>query len=157
MSNSTPVRSRPASTPATEDETPAVQHLPEPWAPGNRIPSLPIGIAILAVLIAILGVVTLLAGALFLLNAYLGNVVPLTLLIVRSVDPLGAAILVLLGAILLAVATALWRQESWALWTTIVVVFLTLAYLFFTDSITVLFVLFLLLFMYLFSVRRHFY
>ncbi len=93
----------------------------------------------------------------FLLNAYLGNVVPISLLIVRSVDPLGAAILVLLGAVLLAVATALWRQETWALWTTIVVVFLTLAYLFFTDSITVLFVLFLLLFMYLFSVRRHFY
>jgi hypothetical protein len=157
MSSSGPVRPRAAAASAGADAPPVVEHLPEPWAPGNVIPSLPIGIAILAVLIAILGVVTLLAGALFLLNAYAGNVVPLTLLIVRSVDPLGAAILVLLGAILLAVATSLWRQETWALWTTIVVVFLTLAYLFFTDSITVLFVLFLLLFMYLFSVRRHFY
>lgn len=156
MSNSGHVRPRPSA--ASAAEAPAeVQHLPMPWSPGNIVPSLPVGIAILAVLIAILGVVTLLAGALFLLNAYLGNVVPISLLIVRSVDPLGAAILVLLGAVLLAVATALWRQETWALWTTIVVVFLTLAYLFFTDSITVLFVLFLLLFMYLFSVRRHFY
>ena len=156
MSSSVPVRPKPAATP-NGDAPPAVGHLPAPWAPGNVVPSLPIGIAILAVLIAILGVVTLLAGALFLLNAYFGNLVPISLLIVRSVDPLGAAILVLLGAVLLAVATALWRQETWALWTTIVVVFLTLAYLFFTDSITVLFVLFLLLFMYLFSVRRHFY
>lgn len=156
MSSSVPGRPKPAAASAGE-APPDVQHLPAPWTPGNVVPSLPIGIAILSVVIAILGVVTLLAGALFLLNAYLGNLVPISLLIVRSVDPLGAAILVLLGAILLAVATALWRQETWALWTTIVVVFLTLAYLFFTDSITVLFVLFLLLFMYLFSVRRHFY
>ena len=121
------------------------------------MPSLPIGVAILSVLIAIAGLVVLLAGALYLLNSYAGTIVPGNLLIVKSVDPIGAAILVLLGAILLSVATALWRQETWALWTTVVVVFLILAYLFFTASITVLFVLVLVLFIYLLTVRHHFY
>ncbi len=136
---------------------PAVEHLPPKWEPTPVTPSLPLGVAVLAVAIALAGVVVLLAGALYLLNAYFGNLVPVTLLIVRSVDPVGAAILVLLGAILISVATALWRQESWALWTTIVVLFVSLAYLFFTASITVLFVVFLLLFVYLLAVRRHFY
>lgn len=150
--SSNATRSHGGGTPA-----PVVEHLPPKWEPTPVRPSLPIGVAILAVLIALSGVVILLAGALFLLNSYLGTVVPATLLIVRSVDPIGAAVLVLLGAVLLSVATALWRQEAWALWTTIVVVFVSLAYLFFTASLTVLFVLFLLLFIYLLTVRRHFY
>lgn len=152
---------RPTAAVADADEpAPApvrVHHLPPPWQPTETIPSLPIGVAILAVLIAILGVIVLLGGALFLLNAYLGALVPVDLLIIKSVDPVGAAVLVLLGAIFLGVATALWRQEAWALWTTIVVVFLALAYLFFTGSITVLFILFLVVFVYLLTVRHHFY
>lgn len=134
-----------------------VQHLPRPWQPTRVRPSLPIGAAILAVLIGIAGLVLLLAGSLFLLNYYSQGAVPNGLLIVHSVDPFGAALLLLLGAVLLALATALWRQEAWALWTTIVVVFAGLAYLFFTDSITVLFVLLLVLFVYLLAVRRHFF
>jgi hypothetical protein len=134
-----------------------VRRLPPRWEPTPVRPSLPIGVAALAIVIAIAGVVILLAGALFLLNAYFGTIVPAALLIVRSVDPIGAAILILLGAILLSVATALWRQEAWALWTTIVVVFVALAYMFFTASITVIFVLFLILFIYLLTVRHHFY
>lgn len=137
--------------------TVAVDHLPPRWEPTNVVPTLPIGVAILAVLIAIAGLVILLAGALFILNAYLTNVVPTSLLIVRSVDPIGAAVLMVFGAILLSVATALWRLEAWALWTTIVVLFLAIAYLFFTASITVLFVILLGLFIYLLTVRHHFY
>jgi hypothetical protein len=148
-----PVKSVPAATRSTVE----VEHLPPRWEPTPVTPSLPIGVGILSVVIAVSGIVILLAGALYLLNAYLGDAVPASLLIVRSVDPIGAAILVLLGAILLSVATALWRQEAWALWTTLVVLFVALAYLFFTASITVLFVLFLLVFIYLITVRRHFY
>ncbi|MCI4355467.1 MAG: hypothetical protein L3K06_08925 [Thermoplasmata archaeon] len=147
----------PASAPAASKGSVEVHRLPPRWEPTPVTPSLPIGVAVLAIAIALGGVVILLAGALFLLNAYLGTVVPSSLLIVRSVDPLGAAILVLLGAILLSVATALWRQEAWALWTTIVVVFVALAYMFFTASITVIFLLFLVLFIYLLTVRHHFY
>jgi len=157
MAGESSTRTRRAVSPPARHPDVEVGHLPPRWQPTPLTPSLPIGIAILAVLIAITGVVVLLAGALFLLNAYLGAVVPADLLIIRSVDPVGAAILILLGAILLSVATALWRQESWALWTTVVVVFAALAYLFFTASITVLFLLFLVLFIYLLTVRRHFY
>jgi hypothetical protein len=139
------------------EEPVEVRKLPPRWEPTPVTPSLPIGVGLLAIVIALAGVVILLAGALFLLNTYLGTIVPSSLLIVRSVDPIGAAVLVLLGAILLSVATALWRQEAWALWTTIVVVFVALAYMFFTASITVIFLLFLVLFIYLLTVRHHFY
>ncbi len=134
-----------------------VGHLPPRWTPTPVVPSLPIGVAVLAVLIAIAGLVVLLAGILYLLSAYFTSLVPATLLIVRSVDPIGAVVLVVLGAILLSVATALWRLEAWALWTTVVALFLAVAYLFFTASITVLFLLLLLLFIYLLTVRHHFF
>jgi len=136
---------------------PAVEHLPPAWEPTTIRPPLPIGVAILSVLIAIVGVLLLLAGSLFLLHYYAATAVPSELLIVRSLDAIGAAVLVLFGAVLLSVATALFRQEAWALWTTIVVVFLALAYLFFTASISVIFLIFLLLFVYLITVRHHFY
>lgn len=142
---------------AASDGAPVVQHLPPAWEPTSITPPLPIGVAILSVLIAIGAVILLVAGALFLLHYYFPLAVPQDLLIVSSIDAVGASILVLFGAILLSVATALWRQEAWALWTTVVVVFLALAYLFFTGSITVLFLIFLVLFIYLVTVRHHFY
>ena len=152
MSHPTTHSSRPAPpSPIT------VEHLPPRWEPTPIRPPLPLGVAILSVLIAIVGALLLVAGCLFLLHYYLASAVPSTLLILSSIDAVGAAILVLFGAVLISVATALWRQETWALWTTIVVIFFALAYLFFTGSITVLFVIFLLLFIYLFTVRHHFY
>jgi hypothetical protein len=158
MSTDSPTASTPRPTGATTAPPGVeVRRLPPRWEPSRSTPSLPLGVGILAIVIALSGVVILLAGALFLLNAYFGAIVPSSLLIVRSVDPIGAAILILLGAILLSLATALWRQEAWALWTTIVVVFVALAYMFFTASITVIFVLFLILFIYLLTVRHHFY
>jgi hypothetical protein len=99
----------------------------------------------------------LLAGLLFLLATVAGDVVPSSLEIFQSIDLYGAAILAILGAALLGIATSLWRQETWALWTTLVLVFATAAYLFFTGSITVLFLVFVILFLYLISVRRYFY
>lgn len=135
-----------------------VGHLPPRWQPTPPRPSLPVGVALLAILIAIAGLVILVAGTLYLLNASFGAAaVPESLLIVKNVDPIGAAILLGLGAVLLGVATALWRQETWALWTTVVILFLAIAYLFFTSSITVLFLLLLLVFVYLLTVRHHFY
>ncbi len=140
-----------ASTPVEFD------HLPPRWEPTPARPRLPLGVAILAVLIAGFAILMVLAGLLFLLAQYVGNFVPASLEIFQSIDILGAAILVVLGAALLAVATSLWRQETWALWTTIVLVFGTTAYLFFTGSITILFLIFVVLFIYLISVRRYFY
>ncbi|HYA71370.1 MAG TPA: hypothetical protein VEH28_08415 [Thermoplasmata archaeon] len=132
-------------------------HLPPSWEPTPVTPRLPLGVAIVSVLIAIFGVVMLLAGMLYLLATLSFSIVSPSLEIFPSVDIYGAAILAILGAALIGIATSLWRQETWALWTTIVLVFATSAYLFFTDYITVLFLVFVLLFLYLISVRRYFY
>ncbi len=133
-------------------------HLPPRWEPAPARPRLPIGVAVLAVLIAIFAVLMVLAGLLFLLSSLAGgSVVPTSLEIFQSIDLWGATILMILGAALIAIATSLWRQETWALWTTIVLVFATTTYLFFTGSITILFLIFVVLFVYLLSVRRYFY
>ena len=132
-------------------------HLPPSWEPTPARPRLPLGVAIVSVLIAAFGVVMLLAGLLYLLASVAGEVVPASLEIFQSIDLYGAAILAILGAALIGIATSLWRQETWALWTTLVLVFATSAYLFFTGSITVLFLIFVVLFVYLISVRRYFY
>jgi hypothetical protein len=143
---------------ASSSDAPAsFDHLPPRWEPTPERPHLPIGVAIVSVLIALFAVVMVLAGLLFLLAQFAGSFVPPSLEIFQSIDIWGAAILVILGAAFLGIATSLWRQETWALWTTLVLVFGTCAYLFFTGSISVLFVVFVVLFIYLISVRRYFY
>jgi len=146
-----------ARSAAASSSAPEVQHLPPQWEPTPVRPSLPLGVAVFSVLIALLGLVVLASGILFLLNAYLGTAIPTQLLIVHQVDIVGAAVLVLLGAVLMGVATALWNQEAWALYTTVVALFLGLGYLFFTSTITVIFLVFLVLFVYLLAVRHHFF
>jgi hypothetical protein len=134
-----------------------VDHLPPPWAPTPVRPRLPIGVAFVSVLIGLAGFVMVLTAVLFVLNQIVGASVPTSLEIFSAVDIFGAMILIVVGAALLSVATSLWRQETWALWTTIVLVFAMTAYLFFTGFITVLFVLFVVLLVYLLAVRRYFY
>jgi hypothetical protein len=142
---------------ASGNGTVTFDSLPPRWEPTAEIPRRPLGVAVLAVLIALFAVVIVLAGLIYLLSAFIGAFVPASLDLIPSIDVLGAVILVILGAALLGIATSLWRQETWALWTTIVLVFLTTAYLFFTGSITVLFLIFVVMFVYLISVRRYFY
>jgi hypothetical protein len=142
---------------SSRDAMPEVGHLPPNWSNVHVRPARPIGVAVLAVVIGLIGLVLLLAGGLFLINSYSGGVIPGSVLIVHSVSQIGAALLFLLGAILMAVATALWRQEAWALYTTVVVTFAGLTFLFFTGAITYLFLILLVVFVYLLVVRRHFY
>ena len=146
-----------SATASSSDAPVTFDRLPPRWEPSPVVPRRPLGVAVISVLIALCAVVLLLAGLLFLLSSYLGPVVPTSLDLIPTIDLVGAAILVILGAALLGIATALWRQETWALWTTVVLTFLTTAYLFFTGSITVLFLVFVVLFVYLISVRRYFY
>lgn len=131
--------------------------LPPAWEPTPVRPHLPIGVAVVSILIAVAAVVLVLGGALYLLNEVGTTYVPPAFDLFPSVSFLGAVILMVLGVALLALATSLWRQETWALWSTLVLVFGTTLYLFFTESITVLFVLLVILFVYLLSVRRYFY
>ncbi|HXY12237.1 MAG TPA: hypothetical protein VEE83_04535 [Thermoplasmata archaeon] len=147
-----------ASAGATSQAGPVeFDHLPPAWEPTPARPRLPIGVGIVSVLTAAFGVVMLLAGLLYLLASVAQGYVPTSLEIFESIDLYGAAVLAILGAALIGIATALWRQETWALWTTLVLVFATSAYLFFIGSITILFVIFVVLFVYLISVRRYFY
>lgn len=144
----------PPADPAAPPTT--VEHFPPPWEPGEARPRLPLGVAVVAVLIGLLGFVLLIGALLFVLSAAAGPLLPRSLEIFSALNLLTALVLILLGGVLLSLATALWRQEAWALWTTIVVVFGMMAYLFFTGFITVLFVLFVGLLVYLLSVRRYF-
>ena len=143
---------------SSSDTTPVTfDRLPPRWEPTPVVPRRPLGVAIISVLIALGALVLVLAGLLYLLASYLGPLFPTSLDLVPTIDIWGALILVVLGAALLGIATSLWRQETWALWTTVVLVFATTAYLFFTGSITLLFLIFVVLFVYLISVRRYFY
>ncbi len=135
----------------------AVEHLPPAWDPTPVRPRLPLGAAVVAVVIGLLGFLLLLGALLFVLSTSLGALVPSSLEIFPAIDLFSALVLIVLGGALLSVATALWHQETWALWTTIVVVFAMTAYLFFTGFITVLFVLAVALLVYLLTVRRYFY
>jgi len=146
-----------SSSPASSNAPVEFDHLPQRWEPTPVRPRLPLGVAVVSVVIAIAGVLMLLAAILFVLAQFAGQVVPASLEIFQSIDLWGALILLILGAALVGIATSLWRQETWALWTTIVLVFGATAYLFFTGSITILFLLFIVLFIYLISVRRYFY
>ena len=146
-----------SSTVSSGDAPVTFDRLPPHWEPNSVVPRRPLGVAIISVLIALFALVLLLAGLLFLLATFLGTFVPSSLELIPSLDIWGAAIVAVLGAALIGVATALWDQETWALWTTVVLVFVTTAYLFFTGSITVLLLIFIVLFVYLISVRRYFY
>jgi hypothetical protein len=146
-----------ASTDSVGDGPVTFDRLPPRWEPSPVVPRLPVGVAVVSILIALVAVVMVLGGALYLLDQLGSTAVPSVFDLFPSVDLLGAGILLILGIALLGIATALWRQETWALWTTLVIVFATTVYLFFTNSITVLFLLFVLLFVYLLAVRRYFY
>ena len=132
-------------------------HLPPILESQLPPPSLPFGVAGLSIATAATGVVCLLAGVLFALNYYMGSVVPSGLVILHAGDEFGAIVLVILGAAIVGLSSALWHQELWAFYLTIGFLFIGLAYLFFTASITVIFVLLLVVFIYLIAVRHHFY
>ena len=137
---------------------PEVGHLPPKWEPAPLVPSLPIGVAVLAILVALIGILLLVSAILTFLSIFGAAVIPAGIpLLLASADELGAAILLVLGAALIAVARAMWNLETWSLYLSVVVVFAGLTYLFFTASITVLFLILLVVFVYLLTVRHHFY
>jgi hypothetical protein len=151
LANATANSSTPSSGPVEID------HLPPKWEPAPIRPRLPIGVAIVSILLGLAGIFLLLAGLLAILTSSFAVIIPPTLDILQSVNLIGALVVLILGTAFLVVATCLWRQETWALWTMIGLVFLTETYLFFTDSISILFLIFLVLFVYLLTVRRYFY
>jgi hypothetical protein len=139
------------------DGPPRVQHLPPVWERQLPPPSLPIGVAILSIVTAAVGVLLMVSGVLFVVSYYASVVLPSSLVIFHVGDPLGAIVLVILGAVIALLSSALWHQELWAFYLMVGFLFLGMAYLFFTDSITFLFLIVLVVFIYLIAVRHHFY
>jgi hypothetical protein len=150
---------RASATADSDDDlaSPRVQHLPPIWERQLPPPSLPIGVAVLAFVTAAVGVLLIVSGILFVLSYYASVVVPSSLVIFHVGDPIGATVLVVLGAVIALLSSALWHQELWAFYLMVGFLFLGLAYLFFTDSITYLFLIVLVVFIYLIAVRHHFY
>jgi hypothetical protein len=140
-----------------EDGTLQIDHLPPIWERQLPPPSLPVGVAILAIVTAAVGVVLMVSGILFVLNYYGSLVIPASLVIFHVGNPTGAVVLVILGAVIALLSSALWHQELWSFYLMVGFLFLGLAYLFFTDSITYLFLIVLVVFIYLIAVRHHFY
>lgn len=150
---------RPTSAADSEDDggLPRVEHLPPVWERQLPPPSLPIGVALLAFVTAGVGVILMISGILFVLGTYGSVVVPSSLVIFHVGSPTGAVVLVILGGVIALLSSALWHQELWAFYLMVGFLFLGLAYLFFTDSITYLFLIVLAVFIYLIAVRHHFY
>lgn len=129
-------------------------------------PGLPLGVAVLAVIVAVIGVLSVLGGLVVLVALLLhaGTGLVGTLIAGTWLD---AALTVVFGLVLLAIALGLWNQELWALVIAILAVIAFLAgrvgypiYQGASVSSTLLTIpaLFaLLLFVYLLAVHRHFY
>ncbi|HXQ94629.1 MAG TPA: hypothetical protein VN864_05620 [Thermoplasmata archaeon] len=123
--------------------------------PYSSAGSLPLGVAILAVLIGIFGFLFLVAGILILAVSVVGYTIPG--FAVFGAGLLGGALLTIFAIVLLAVAFGLWNQELWALVLSIIVIGLFLVSdivqgAFFTLSGIIL----VLLLVYLIAVHRHF-
>jgi hypothetical protein len=120
-------------------------------------PPLPLGVAILAVLIGIVGFIFLIAGVLLITlgGTALGG------LSVYGAGLLGGLILLFFGIVLLVVASGLWNRELWALALAILVLILALvsnlyAYFVGGGASVVALIVEILLLIYLIAVSHHF-
>jgi hypothetical protein len=125
-----------------------------PPTPPQR--SLPIGVAILSILIGIYGFLVFLTGLLLFVNigipTYLGHPPTFGLAGLEL-----AAIVTIIGLIILGIGVALWRLRLWAL--VLALLFLlyeVIAYAYAGHYESIGFILALLLFVYLLAVNRHF-
>jgi hypothetical protein len=120
--------------------------------------SLPLGVAILAVLIGVVGFVFLIAGLIVLAVALVvGLSVPTFGLAAFGTGLLGGLILTIFAIVLLAVAFGLWDTELWALVLSIIVVVLLLVgYALRGDLISLGGLILVILLIYLIAVNQHF-
>lgn len=149
-------------SPATHSPTIEFDHLPETWEPEAFVPRRPVGLAFVSILIALGAVVLILASVFFLIATYASGwlpsgALPSSLTVLTSLTPLSAGVLLVFGGALIGVSTALWRQETWALYMLYLFTVGGAIYLLATGSINVLLVLLGLLFLYLVAIRHYFY
>jgi len=134
--------------------TPAPSTLPPPAPPPRR--SLPLGVAILSVLVGIYGFAVFVIGLLLLVNVavstYLG--VPTTFGLAGW--ELGVLIAIV-GLVILGIGVALWRLRLWALVLGLLFLLYELvSYAYAGHYASLGFILALVIFVYLIAVNRHF-
>ncbi len=124
-------------------------------------PSRPLGVSILAVLAGLIGILLLIGGvALLALSAALSSIPTIGLFGLTGVAI--GAILLVLGLLWLATAIGLWRLHTWALVLALIVTFVGLASNGYTIAVSGVsagiggLVIYLIIFVYLLAVRRHF-
>jgi hypothetical protein len=149
-------------SPATHAQTVEFDHLPESWEPEAFVPRRPAGVAFVSILIAMGATVLIVASVFYLIGTYASGwlpagVLPASWTVLTSLTPLSAGVLLVLGGALIGVSTALWRQESWALYILYVFTIGGVVYLLATGAFTVMLLLLVLLFLYLVAVRHYFY
>jgi hypothetical protein len=116
--------------------------------------TLPLGVAILAVLIGIFGLILAIVGVLILLAVGLGAASGAAAF---GVSTLGGILLLLVGIVILAVARGLWDQELWALVISIIAIgFLLLGVIVAGALFSLEGLILVVLLIYLAVVNRHF-
>lgn len=126
-----------------------------PYAAPRR--TLPLGVAILAILIGILGAILLVGAILVFLVVGLGYSIAVHQVAFFGVSLLAGALLLVFAILLLVVASGLWHLEMWALVLSIVVLVLLWISDVVTGNLLTLGSLVLLgLLVYLVLVRHHF-
>ncbi len=137
--------------------------VPRPWSIAEGAPErvtaygigrLPLGVAIIAVLVGIFGFFVLLAGLLIALVGF-GFGIAAGSTVFGATGALAGLILFVIGAIILAVAFGLWDQELWALVLAIIAL-LFFAIAEFTTSAWLGLLVAVLLIAYLVAVSNHF-
>ncbi len=133
---------------------------PTTYATPPPVPGRPILVSILAILVGLVGIFLVVVGVILLA---LGLFIPLGIPAPVFAFPLTLGLLLvgiltlILGAVLVAVASGLWHLESWALWLTgIVVVIELIGQVLPPPHFGLLALLYLFLLVYLVAVRRHF-
>ena len=125
---------------------------------GYQAPStkhLPIGVAILAVLIGIVGFIVLIAAILILVGATVGY---LSGFAIAGAGLVGGLVVLVIAVVILAVAFGLWDQELWALVLAIIVVgFLWIEDIIAGRLVSLGGIILLLLLIYLVAVSGNFY
>ena len=129
-------------------------------SPGySREPSLPLGVAILAVLIGLFGVLWILGGVLLLVSVtafsyFNAGGLPSVL---HATGLVAGIVLLIVGLIILGLAIGLWHRRMWALVLTLLVLIVVLvSYGLAGAFVSYQFIVSLVLFVYLVAVNRHF-
>ena len=128
--------------------------LPPPAPPPRR--SLPLGVAVLSILVGLYGFALFLLGLLIFVGRSL-NISYLNVPVFGlSGYPLAAAVTIV-GLVILGTAVALWRLRLWALVLALLfLIYELIAYAYAREFVTFGFLLSLVIFLYLIAVNRHF-